>query len=97
MMFHHLKLDVKEKTLREARRVLKPGALFAMLDLRKPESTVGRLLGGLFHSDHVLKDNSENRILALMAKAGLANVRTVDHGTLLVGSVAYYQGTRRSS
>lgn len=96
MMFHHLKFDEKEKTLREVRRVLKQGALFAMLDFKKPESTVGRLLGGLFHSNHVLKDNSENRILTLMAEAGLANVRTVGRDTLLVGKVAYYQGTRSS-
>ena len=96
MMFHHLEFDEKEKTLREVRRVLKPGALFAMLDLKKPESAVRRLLAGLFHSNHILKDNSENRILALMAEAGLANVRTVSRDTLLVGSIAYYQGTRSS-
>jgi len=96
MMFHHLKLEEKEKTLREVRRVLKPGALFAMLDFKKPESTVGRLLGGLFHSNHVLKDNSENRILTLMTEAGLANARTVGRDTLLVGSIAYYQGRRNS-
>ncbi len=96
MMFHHLKLEEKEKTLREVRRVLKPGALFAMLDFKKPESTVGRLLGGLFHSNHVLKDNSENRILMLMTEAGLANARTVGRDTLLVWSIAYYQGTRNS-
>ena len=96
MMFHHLKFDAKEKTLREVRRVLKQAALFAMLDFKKPESTLGRLLGGLFHSNHVLKDNSENRILTLMAEAGLANVRTVGRDTLLFGKVAYYQGTRSS-
>ena len=93
-MFHHLKLEEKEKTLREVRRVLKPGTLFAMLDFKKPESTIGRLLGSLFHPTHVLKDNSENRIHTLMNEAGFRNVRTVGHGALLVGSVAYYQGTR---
>lgn len=96
MMFHHLEFDEKEKTLREVRRVLKPGALFAMLDFKKPESTVGRLLAGLFHSNQVLKDHSEHKILTLMTEAGLANVRTVGRDTLLLGSVAYYQGTRSS-
>jgi ubiquinone/menaquinone biosynthesis C-methylase UbiE len=96
MMFHHLKLEEKEKALREVRRVLKPGALFALLDFKKPKSTVGRLLAGLFHSNQVLKDNSENKILTLMTEAGLANVRTVGRDTLLLGSVAYYQGTRSS-
>ena len=96
MMFHHLKLEEKEKTLREVHRVLKPGTLFAMLDFKKPESTMGRLLGSLFHSTHVLKDNSENRIHTLMNEAVFRNVRTVGHGALLVGNVAYYQGTRSS-
>ncbi len=96
MMFHHLKLEEKEKTLREVRRVLKPGALFTMLDFKKPESIMGKLLSGLFHSTLLLKDNSENRILTLMTEAGLQHVRTVGHGALLVGSVVYYQGTRSS-
>jgi ubiquinone/menaquinone biosynthesis C-methylase UbiE len=90
MMFHHLELDMKEETLREVRRVLKPGALFAMLDFKKPESAVGSLLSGLFHSNHVLKDNSENRILTLMTAAGLCDSKMVRRGSLLVGNIAYY-------
>ena len=95
MMFHHLELDVKEKSLREIRRVLKPGGLFAMLDLKKPESSVGRLLGGLFHANHVLKDNSENRILTLMTNAGLNDPRMVNRGSLLFGKIAYYHARNR--
>ena len=94
MMFHHLKLEEKEKTLREVGRVLKPGALFAMLDFKKPESILGKILSGLFHSTHLLKDNSENRILTLMTGAGLQHVRKVGQGALLVGNVVSYQGTR---
>jgi ubiquinone/menaquinone biosynthesis C-methylase UbiE len=94
MMFHHLKLEEKEKTLREVGRVLKPGALLAMLDFKKPESILGKILSGLFHSTHLLKDNSENRILTLMTEAGLQHVRKVGQGALLVGNVVSYQGTR---
>jgi ubiquinone/menaquinone biosynthesis C-methylase UbiE len=96
MMFHHLTLEEKEKTLREVHRVLKPGALFAMLDLEKPESNVSTLLGRLFHSNHVLKDNSENRILTLMTEAGFVNAKTVSRRNLLIGRIAYYQAPRSS-
>jgi ubiquinone/menaquinone biosynthesis C-methylase UbiE len=95
MMFHHLKLDVKEKTLREVRRVLKPGALFAMLDLRKPESSAGRLLSSLFHSNEILKDNSETHILKLLNDAGLQNSKTVGRGSLLLGKVTYFHARNR--
>ena len=93
MMFHHLKLEEKGKTLREVHRVLKPGALFAMVDFEKPEGNVSTLLGRLFHSNHVLKDNSENRILTLMTEAGFVNAKTVRHRNLLI---AYYQAPRSS-
>jgi ubiquinone/menaquinone biosynthesis C-methylase UbiE len=91
MMFHHLKLDEKEKTLREIRRVLKPAGVFAMLDLKKPESTLGRVLSGLFHSDLLLKDNSPDRILALMHDADLHDPKLVRDGHLVIGNVGYYE------
>jgi len=94
MMFHHLGLDEKEKTLREVRRVLKPGGLFAILDFEQPEFSAGSLVARLFHTPHILKDNSENRILALMAEAGFADAKRVGHNLLVLGHVAYYQGSR---
>jgi ubiquinone/menaquinone biosynthesis C-methylase UbiE len=90
MMFHHLNIDQKKNTLGEVRRVLKPGALFAMLDFKKPDSTFGKLLGGLLHST-ILKDNAESQILALMSEAGLSSAGTLDQRQLLLGSVVYYQ------
>src|SRR4030095_13576387 len=91
MMFHHLKLDEKEKTLREIRRVLKPAGVFAMLDLKKPESTLGRVLSGFFPSDLLLKDNSPDRILALMHDADLHDPKLVRDGHLVIGNVGYYE------
>ena len=91
MMFHHLELSDKEKTLLEVRRVLKPGGLFAMVDFTTPESAIGRVLTRFFHPE-ILKDNSENQILKLMMKAELVNAKVVGHSTLSLGRLVYYQG-----
>jgi ubiquinone/menaquinone biosynthesis C-methylase UbiE len=92
-MLHHLQAGEKEKTLREVRRVLKPGGSLHLLDFGGPESGQNGFLARLFHSSHSLKDNSESRILALVSQAGLANPKVVRRRTILFGKIAYYQAS----
>ena len=89
-MFHHLPADQKEPTLREVRRVLRPGGSFHMLDFGGPGEGHGFLMR-IFHSSHSLEDNAEAHILELMTRAGFAQARNAGHGRLLVGRVAYYE------
>src|SRR5262249_1112456 len=76
-MLHPLQTAEKEKTLREIRRVLKPGGSLHLLDFGGSKSRQNGLLARLFHSDHTLKDNSDSQIIAIMSQAGLANPKVV--------------------
>ena len=73
MMFHHLPTGEKEKMLREVRRVLVPGSSFHMMDFAGPEDQETGWLARRIHSSEQLKDNCEQRVLALMNQAGFAD------------------------
>ena len=73
-MFHHLQPETREKTLREVRRVLKPGGNFFLLDFELSELSRHRAIC-IFHSTDHLRDNTESRILALLNAAGFSSPR----------------------
>jgi hypothetical protein len=60
-----------------------------------PESSENGFLARLIHSSYHLKDNSEDRILALMSQAGFADPENLRQGTTLFGRVRtnYYQAS----
>jgi ubiquinone/menaquinone biosynthesis C-methylase UbiE len=90
-MLHHLEAAEKETTLREVRRVLRPGARFHLLDFATPDSDSAGPLARRLHSSHRLKDNSDEQILSLMRRAGLSDAKRVAGRSLLIGHIAYYE------
>jgi SAM-dependent methyltransferase len=92
-MFHHLETDLKQKTLSEVRRVLKPSGRLHLLDFEVHESGSGHTHWQLFHSHKRLKDNSQNRILSLLTEAGFADAKKVAARSAIFGlaRVGYYE------
>lgn len=91
MMFHHVARRDRENTLREIRRVLKPGGRLEFLDFDRPEPR-GSRLARLLHSHQALGDNTEDRILTLMTSAGL-EPRQTGREDRLFGRLAFYQAS----
>jgi ubiquinone/menaquinone biosynthesis C-methylase UbiE len=96
-MLHHLEEHEREKTLREVLRVLKPVGTFHLLDFAGGEDKAPGRLGRLVNSHARLEDNSQQRILQLMRRAGFTNAEKVKDGSMLFGLLptAYYQAGAR--
>lgn len=95
-MFHHLEAGEKEGTLSEVHRVLKPGGSLFLLDFGHSESQQNRgdsFLSRRIHSTHRLNDNSENRILTMMNKAGFLDLQEVNHRTWFFTQIVSYRAT----
>ena len=92
-MFHHLKEPERENMLREVLRVLAPAGAFYLVDFVVDHASPG-LFDRLLKSHALMKENSDERILELMSRAGLTNVAKVKSGRMLFGLMrtASYQG-----
>ncbi len=91
MMFHHLVEDDKEPTLREIRRVLKPGGRLELLDFEGPDAHAHGFLSRMIHSNERLRGNASAHVLELLVWAGFPTPRRVDEQQTLFGRVAFYQ------
>lgn len=91
-MFHHLGPGEKEATLREVRRVLKPGGSLHLLDFGGAKVPSDGFVARLSHRNHMLRDNFGERIPTLMRDAGFDDPAEVAHRVRRVlGRVTYYR------
>ena len=93
-MFHHLAGPEREKTMREALRVLKPGGSFHLFDFVADHAPRG-FWERLIHSHAHLKDNSNEQILAELNRAGFTNATRVKQDSMFFGLLrtAYYRAS----
>jgi ubiquinone/menaquinone biosynthesis C-methylase UbiE len=93
-MLHHLSgADEKLRTLREIRRVLKPGGRLHLLDFAQPEAAhSANVVARWMHSTHRLEDNTDTRVRSFMDDAGLVAPTTLRRANMFfVFRLAYYQ------
>jgi ubiquinone/menaquinone biosynthesis C-methylase UbiE len=90
LMFHHVPPDAKLTTLREVRRVLKPGGSFHLLDFEPEGSPSHNPLARWLHASERMQGNSREEILTWMREAGLFDPRLVDSDQPIFGRIAYF-------
>jgi ubiquinone/menaquinone biosynthesis C-methylase UbiE len=93
LMFHHLGPEEKEKTLGEARRVLKPGGSLHLLDFGGERVRSNGFIARLHHGSERLRDNFGDRIPTLMREAGFADPTEVASRGTIAGSLTYYRAS----
>ncbi len=90
LMFHHLPHHAKLATMREVRRVLKPGGSVHLLDFEQEGSHSHNPLARWLHSSERMQDNTREQILNWMREADLFEPRVVDSDQPIFGKVVYF-------
>lgn len=86
-MLHHLTVDQKKKSLREARRTLRSGGAFHALDFAGTGDH--GIVARLFHRAHLA---DQHRIPDLMRETGFADVAELAPRATIFGRVSFWRG-----
>src|SRR5215469_721697 len=90
LMFHHLPQDAKLATMREVRRVLRPGGALHLLDFEEEGPHSHNPLARWLHASERMRGNNREQILNWMSEAGLVEARIVDADQPIFGKIAYF-------
>ena len=90
LMIHHLKSEEKQAAFRDAKRLLRPGGAFHLLDFGPPKNAIERVLTAILHHDGRMEDNLSGRLPEWLREAGFAEVREVESHRTWFGRVSLY-------
>jgi len=90
LMFHHLPQDAKLATMREVRRVLRPGGALHLLDFEEEGPRSHNPLARWLHAAERMRGNNREQILTWMSEAGLLETRMVDSDQPIFGKIVYF-------
>lgn len=96
LMAHHLPTTAKEQMFAEVRRVLKPAGELHLVDIGPARSAVARALQGLLRP-HVLDDNLDGKLPAMMSAAGLVDVSEEDRVVIVLGPLVFWRARRAAT
>lgn len=97
LLFHHLTLEMKHKTLQEAFRVLAPGGSLHILDFDKPQNFWMRLA---FYPVQVLdgfettRDHVTGIFLEALREEGFEGIRETNQFNTIVGTLHLYSAKK---
>jgi ubiquinone/menaquinone biosynthesis C-methylase UbiE len=91
LMFHHLTLDDKSRTLREIHRALKPGGELHMADFGKPENALMHAISLILRHFEETADNLQGLLPEMFKKAGFEQIEETDHYMTIFGTLSLYK------
>lgn len=101
LFFHHLVREVKERTIREIARVLRPGGRLHVADWGPPRDavTAAVFLAGvrLFDGLAETRDNVRGELPRMFAAGGLSDARELGGLRVVFGRLAFYSARRAAA
>lgn len=97
LSFHHLTPRQKKDTIREVRRVLRPGGKFHLADFGRPADPLQNLLGRivpLIDGRETTRDNLRGRLELLLEENGFAKVERTGAFRTVIGTIRLFRAVR---
>jgi len=93
LMAHHLPTDAKEAMFAEVRRVLAPTGELHLVDIGPARGSLARSLQRVLRP-HVLDDNLDGKLPAMMSAAGFADIAEEDRVATVFGPLVFWRARR---